>query len=61
MFEGQLLGIIVAESPQAAQKAVNKVKVEYEDLSRILTIEVSNADVPYLIFTYLFKDMHFIY
>ena len=37
---GQVIGGIVAETQAQAQKAANLVKVTYEDLPRIITIEV---------------------
>lgn len=39
---GQVIGAIVAETQAQAQRAANLVKVTYEDLPRILTIEVNN-------------------
>lgn len=39
---GQVIGAIVAETQAQAQRAANLVKVTYEDLLRILTIEVNN-------------------
>ena len=39
---GQVIGAIVAETQAQAQRAANLVKVTYEDLPRILTIEVHN-------------------
>ena len=39
---GQVIGAIVAETQAQAQRAANSVKVTYEDLPRILTIEVNN-------------------
>ena len=38
---GQVIGIIVAESQPLAQRAAKAVKVIYEDLPSIITIEVS--------------------
>ena len=38
---GQVIGIIVAESQPLAQRAAKSVKVTYEDLPSIITIEVS--------------------
>ena len=38
---GQVIGAIVAETQAQAQRAANSVKVTYEDLPRILTIEVN--------------------
>ena len=38
---GQVIGIIVAESQPLAQRAAKAVKVTYEDLPSIITIEVS--------------------
>ena len=37
---GQVIGGIVAETQAQAQKAAQLVKVTYEDLPRIITIEV---------------------
>ena len=38
---GQVIGAMVAETQAQAQRAANSVKVTYEDLPRILTIEVN--------------------
>lgn len=40
---GQIIGIIVADSQLVAQQAAKTVKVTYEDLPSIITIEVSNS------------------
>ena len=40
---GQVIGIIVAESQPLAQRAAKAVKVTYEDLPSIITIEVSRS------------------
>ena len=40
---GQLIGVILADTQAQAQRAAKMVKVTYEDLPRILTIEVSNG------------------
>ena len=40
---GQPIGAIVAESREIARSAIWLVKVEYEDLKPILTVEVSRA------------------
>ena len=40
---GQIIGIIVAESQPLAQRAAKAVKVTYEDLSSVITIEVSRV------------------
>ena len=37
---GQIHGAIVATSPEIARRAAKMVKVEYEDLPAIITIEV---------------------
>ena len=37
---GQVIGIVVAESQPLAQRATKAVKVTYEDLPSIITIEV---------------------
>ena len=37
---GQVIGIIVAENQPLAQRAAKAVKVAYEDLPSIITIEV---------------------
>ena len=39
---GQIIGGIVAETQAQAQKAAGMVKVTYEDLPRIITIEVKS-------------------
>ena len=44
---GQVIGAIVAETEAQAQRAVKMVKIEYEDLPRILTIEVCLYDCSY--------------
>ena len=38
---GQVIGAIVADTQAQAQRAAKAVKIEYEDLPRILTIEAS--------------------
>ena len=38
--EGQIIGIVVAESKKLAEEAVRAVKVSYDDLPSICTIEV---------------------
>ena len=40
---GQVIGGIVAETQAQAQKAAQLVKVTYEDLPRIITIEVKSS------------------
>ena len=40
---GQVIGVIVAETQAQAQRAAKMVKITYEELPRILTIEVKNA------------------
>ena len=37
---GQVIGAIVADTQAQAQRAAKAVKVEYEDLPSIITIEV---------------------
>jgi len=37
---GQIIGAIAAETQAQAQRAVKMVKITYEDLPTILTIEV---------------------
>lgn len=37
---GQVIGAVIAETKDAALKAAQAVKVEYEDLPPIITIEV---------------------
>ena len=37
---GQVIGIIVAETQPLAQRAAKAVKIAYEDLPSIITIEV---------------------
>ena len=39
-FLGQIIGVIVAEGQPLAQRASKLVKVTYEDLSSVITIEV---------------------
>lgn len=39
-FHGQLIGIVLAETQLDAQEAAKMVKVEYEELPAIFTIEV---------------------
>ena len=38
---GQVIGVVVAESQPLAQRAAKAVKVTYEDLPSVITIEVS--------------------
>ena len=38
---GQVIGAIVAETQAQAQRAAKMVKITYEELPRILTIEVT--------------------
>ncbi|XP_020627784.1 xanthine dehydrogenase/oxidase-like isoform X2 [Orbicella faveolata] len=45
---GQIIGAIVAETQAQAQRAANSVKVTYEDLPRILTIEEAIAAQSFL-------------
>ena len=45
-FLGQIIGMIVAEGQPLAQRAAKLVKVMYEDLPSVITIEV-------LMFTYI--------
>ena len=40
---GQIIGGIVADTKLNAQKAVKKVKVEYEEMKPIITIEVGGV------------------
>ena len=40
-YHGQTIGVIAAETREIAQKAAAMVNVTYEDLTPILTIEVS--------------------
>ena len=40
-FCGQLIGLILAHDQQTAQEAAKMIKIEYEELPHILTIEVS--------------------
>ena len=40
---GQVIGVIVAETQAQAQRAAKMVKITYEELPRILTIEVKNV------------------
>ena len=37
---GQVIGVVVAETQAQAQRAAKMVKISYEELPRILTIEV---------------------
>ena len=39
-FIGQVIGLIAADSQPLAQRAVKAVKVTYEDLPAVITIEV---------------------
>ena len=39
-FIGQVIGLIIAESQPLAQRAAKAVKVTYEDLPAVVTIEV---------------------
>ena len=39
---GQVIGAIAAETQAQAQRAAKMVKIAYEDLPRILTIEVKS-------------------
>ncbi|XP_048259665.1 xanthine dehydrogenase/oxidase-like [Haliotis rufescens] len=39
IFEGQVIACIVGESQQAARRAAKKVKVEYEELTPVITIK----------------------
>jgi len=39
--QGQIIGAILAEDQQCAQRAAKMVKVKYEELKPIITIEVS--------------------
>ncbi|KAN0059894.1 hypothetical protein ACQY0O_008469 [Thecaphora frezii] len=41
---GQLIGIVVADTKKRAQEAARRVKVEYEDLPHILTIDEAIAN-----------------
>ena len=43
--QGHIIGAIVADNQAAAQRAAKLVRVEYEELRPILTIEVSRPDV----------------
>lgn len=40
---GHIIGLILADTKDHANKAANAVQVEYEDLPVILTIEVSTS------------------
>ena len=40
---GQVIGAIVAETQAQAQRATKMVKITYEELPRILTIEVNHS------------------
>ena len=39
---GQIIGAVLAETQSQAQRAAKMVKVTYEELPRILTIEVND-------------------
>lgn len=41
---GQIIGGILAENQAIAQRAAKSVKIQYETLDTILTIEVCNRD-----------------
>ena len=43
-FIGQIIGVIVAEGKPLAQRAAKLVKVAYEDLPSVITIEVLILD-----------------
>ena len=49
--EGQVIGAIVAETQTEAQRAAKAVKVQYEELEPIITIEVTYA-LMYIVSTY---------
>jgi len=41
--QGHIIGAILAETKDQAQRATKAVEVTYEDLEPIITIEVSNS------------------
>jgi xanthine dehydrogenase molybdopterin-binding subunit B len=41
MFRGQMIGGIVAHTAPEARRAVQKVKVNYEELPAVLSLQVS--------------------
>ena len=43
---GQVIGMVVAEDKDTAQRAALAVAITYEDLPSIITIEVNPCDVP---------------
>ena len=45
LFQGHVIGGVVAVSKKIAQNAAKTVKVSYEDLPHIITIEVSRIQV----------------
>jgi xanthine dehydrogenase molybdopterin-binding subunit B len=43
MYQGQIIGAIVAETRTEAQRAAQAVVVEYEELTPIFTIQVTSV------------------
>jgi len=49
--QGHIIGAVLAETREQAQRAAKAVKVTYEDLQPIITIDVSDCSVITLLRT----------
>ena len=43
---GHIIGAVVTDTPEHAQRAAQAVKITYEDLPAIITIEVTENGLP---------------
>ena len=52
MYQGQIIGAIIAETRTEAQRAATAVVVEYEELSPIFTIQVTQCSLHVNVHTF---------